>query len=61
MAQVRVKVVIPQQEFYFHYDEDEWQRAIETDAVGYLMDNDLSRLDWQEEVYGPDGKLVVVW
>lgn len=61
MSQVRVKVLVPQQEFYFWYDEDDWKHAVETDGLVYLMDLDLSNLDPQMDVYGPDGEVVAGW
>jgi hypothetical protein len=58
---IRVKVLIPQQEFYFWYDEEDWNYAVENGETDWLMDYDLSGLDWRSEIYGPDGKLAGEW
>lgn len=58
---VRVKVLIPQQEFYFWYDEEDWNSAVHSREIGWFMDHDLSDLNPSLEVYGPDGKLAVDW
>lgn len=61
MPRVHVTVVVPRQEFHFDYDEDDWNYAVETDGVGYLMDLDLSDINTDMEVYSEDGERVVVW
>jgi hypothetical protein len=55
---VTVTVRVPEQFTEFTYTKAEWDEAVRTKRVEYLMDNDLSDMDITEEVYGPDGHQV---
>lgn len=58
---VTVTVRIPEQFYEYTYPRIEWDKAVEADRVVYLMDNDMSDLIVEEELYGPDGQQVPGW
>lgn len=55
---VTVTLRVPQQFYDFTVPRREWDDAVRLDRVQYLLDEDMSDIVLDEELYGPDGQQV---